>query len=63
MKLSGRRLAAPSYHPSVLLKPYSYSYLNWVQSSYRLEHVASRNVDVAARSENILATLRQVNKP
>jgi transposase len=27
----------PAYHPSVLLKLYIYGYLNWVQSSRRLE--------------------------
>src|SRR5258708_2555880 len=38
----------PSYHPSVLLKLYIYSYLNRVQSSRRLERKAGRNVgDVA----------------
>jgi transposase len=35
----------PSYHPSVLLKLYIYGYLNRVQSSRRLEHEASRNVE------------------
>jgi transposase len=36
----------PSYHPSVLLKLYIYSYLNRVQSSRRLEREAGRNVEV-----------------
>jgi transposase len=36
----------PSYHPSVLLKLYIYGYLNWVQSSRRLEREACRNVEV-----------------
>jgi transposase len=36
----------PSYHPSVLLKLYIYSYLNRVQSSRRLEREACRNVEV-----------------
>jgi transposase len=36
----------PSYHPSVLLKLYSYGYLNRVQSSRRLEREAGRNVEV-----------------
>src|SRR5262247_2817499 len=36
----------PSYHPSVLLKLYSYGYLNQVQSSRRLEREAGRNVEV-----------------
>jgi hypothetical protein len=53
----------PSCHPSVLLKPYIYSYLNCVRSSYRFERGQDGNVDVAARPENISATLRQVNKP
>src|SRR5665647_567835 len=35
----------PSYHPSVLLKLYIYGYLNRVQSSWRLEREAGRNVD------------------
>ena len=41
-KATGR----PSYHPSVLLKLYVYSYLNCVQSSRRLEREAARNVEV-----------------
>jgi len=36
----------PSYHPSALLKLYIYGYLNWVQSSRRLEREALRNVEV-----------------
>ena len=36
----------PSYHPSVLLKLYTYGYLNRVQSSRRLEREARRNVKV-----------------
>jgi transposase len=36
----------PSYHPSVLLKLYIYSYLNRVQSSRRLEREAGRNLEV-----------------
>src|SRR5213080_2105015 len=36
----------PSYHPSILLKPYIYGYLNQVQSSRRLEREAGRNVEV-----------------
>jgi transposase len=35
----------PSYHPSVP-KLYIYGYLNWVQSSRRLEREAGRNVEV-----------------
>jgi transposase len=34
----------PSYHPSVLLKLYIYGYLNWVQSSRRLEREAGRTL-------------------
>src|SRR5215470_10359797 len=41
-ELTGR----PSYHPSVLLKLYTYGYLNRVQSSRRLEREAGRNVEV-----------------
>jgi len=36
----------PSYHPSLLLKLYTYGYLNRVQSSRRLECEAGRNVEV-----------------
>src|SRR2546421_12594046 len=36
----------PSYRPSVLLKLYTYGYLNRVQSSRRLEREAGRNVEV-----------------
>ena len=36
----------PSYHPSGLLKLYIYGYLNRVQSSWRLEREAGRNVEV-----------------
>src|SRR5438876_1152596 len=36
----------PSYHPSMLVKLYIYTYLNRVQSSRRLEHEAGRNVEV-----------------
>ncbi len=36
----------PAYHPSVLLKLYTYGYLNRVQSSRRLEREAGRNVEV-----------------
>lgn len=40
------RTGRPSYHPSALLKLYIYGYLNWVQSSRRLERDAGRNVEV-----------------
>jgi len=36
----------PSYHPAILLKLYSYGYLNRVQSSRRLEREAGRNVEL-----------------
>ena len=36
----------PAYHPCVLLKLYTYGYLNRVQSSRRLEREAGRNVEV-----------------
>src|SRR5215216_1262842 len=36
----------PAYHPSVLLKIYSYGYLNRIQSSRRLEREAERNVEL-----------------
>src|SRR5919199_6728159 len=36
----------PAYHPAVLLKLYSYGYLNRVQSSRRLEREAARNVEL-----------------
>ena len=39
-------IGRPSYHPSVLLKPYLYGYLNRVQSSRRLDREAERNVEV-----------------
>ena len=38
--LTGR----PAYHPSVLLKLYLYGYLNWIQSSRRLERDSQRNL-------------------
>jgi transposase len=36
----------PGYHPPTLLKIYIYGYLNWIQSSRRLERKAQRNVEV-----------------
>ncbi len=36
----------PAYHPAVLLKIYTYGYLNRIQSSRRLEHEAQRNVEL-----------------
>ncbi len=43
----------PLYHPSVLLKLYVYGYLNRVQSSYRLEREAGRNVEVMWLTERL----------
>jgi transposase len=40
--LTGR----PAYHPSTLLKLYIYGYLNWLQSSRRLEREAQRNLEL-----------------
>jgi hypothetical protein len=57
----------PSYHPSILLKLYIYSYLNWVQSSRRLEHEAGRNLEVMwltgrlAPDHNTIADFRKDN--
>ena len=45
-RVDPRATGRPSYHPSVLLKLYIYGYLNWVQSSRRLEREAGRNVEV-----------------
>src|SRR3954452_14234148 len=39
-------MGRPAYHPAVLLKRYSYGYLNRVQSSRRLEREAARNVEL-----------------
>jgi transposase len=36
----------PGFHPSVLLKLYVYGYLNRVQSSWRLEREAGRNLEL-----------------
>src|SRR3954467_11080870 len=36
----------PAYHPSTLLKIYLYGYLNRIQSSWRLEREAQRNVEL-----------------
>ena len=36
----------PSFHSSVLVKPYIYGYLNRVQSSRRLEREAGRNLEL-----------------
>lgn len=36
----------PSYYPSILLKLYVYGYLNRIQSSYRLEREAQRNIEL-----------------
>jgi transposase len=36
----------PSYNPKDLLKLYLYGYLNRIRSSWRLEHEATRNIEV-----------------
>lgn len=36
----------PGYHPATLLKLYLYGYMNQMQSSWRLEREAGRNVEV-----------------
>ncbi len=41
-KATGR----PAYHPSTLLKIYSYGYLNRIQSSRRLERESQRNLEL-----------------
>src|SRR5262244_1429872 len=59
----------PSYHPSVLLKLYIYSYLNRVQSSRRLEREAGRNVEAMwltgrlAPDHKTMADFRKDNGP
>src|ERR1044072_3054284 len=59
----------PSYHPSVLLKLYIYGYLNWVQSSRRLEREALRNVEAMwllgrlAPDHKTIADFRKHNGP
>ena len=35
----------PTYHPSTMLKLYTYGYLNKIQSSRRLEREANRNLE------------------
>ena len=40
------RTGRAGYHPSTLLKLYIYGYLNWVQSSRRLERECQRNVEL-----------------
>jgi hypothetical protein len=42
----------PAFHPSVLLKPYIYGYLNRVQSSRRLEREAGRPVTAGSTPSN-----------
>jgi transposase len=36
----------PTYHPTIMLKLYTYGYLNRIQSSRRLEREAGRNVEL-----------------
>jgi transposase len=44
--MSPATMGRPSYHPSVLLKIYVYSYLNQIASSRRLQREAQRNVEL-----------------
>jgi len=59
----------PSYHPSILLKLYTYSYLNRVQSSRRLEREAGRNLEVIwllgrlVPDDKVIADFRKDNGP
>jgi transposase len=52
----------PPYHPSVLLKLYTYGYLNRVSSSRRLEREASRNVEVMWLSNAPITDSRTARK-
>ncbi|MBV1908111.1 MAG: transposase [Kangiellaceae bacterium] len=36
----------PSYHPSLMIRLYIYGYLNFIQSSRRLEREVNRNVEL-----------------
>ena len=45
-KSEPNELGRPAYDPRTLLKIYIYGYMNWVQSSRRLEREAQRNVEV-----------------
>src|SRR5215470_3184005 len=68
-KVEPEATGRPSYHPSVLLKLYIYSYLNPVQSSRRLEREALRNVEVMwllgrlAPDHKTIADFRKDNGP
>src|SRR6202048_4452578 len=53
-------IGRPSYHPSVLLKLYIYGYLNWVQSSRRLEREAGRNVEVMWLTRRLIPDHRTI---
>ena len=59
----------PGYHPTVLLKPYLYGYLNRVPSSRRLEREAQRNLEVIwltgrlAPDHKTIADFRRDNGP
>ena len=64
-KVTGR----PAYHPSVLLKPYIYGYLNAVQSSRRLEREARCNIEMMwllgrlVPDHKTIAEFRRTNGP
>src|SRR6266446_4955933 len=52
----------PAYHPSVLLKLYIYGYLNWVQSSRRLEPERNAN-RLAPAARTLLASIADNGVP
>jgi transposase len=57
-RVIAKETGRPSYHPSTLLKPYIYGYLNRVQSSRRLEREAARNVEVMWLINRLVLTTR-----
>lgn len=63
------RTGRPSYHPSTMLKIYLYGYLNWVQSSRRLERETQRNIELMwltgrlAPDFKTIANFRRENGP
>jgi transposase len=54
------RTGRPSYHPGVLLKIYSYGYLNRIQSSRRLEREAQRNVEVMWLTNRLMPDFKTI---
>ena len=68
-RVAAQATGRPGYHPAVLLKLYIYGYLNWVQSSRRLEREAGRNVEVMwlcgrlAPDHKTIADFRKDNGP